>query len=133
MQQVMDRTGFDGNDIPNEIGRLTPEIISEAQSLLLAAIEKTNTIFDQLYTDYKGRIDPQINEELDKLDNLQSRHREYVQLSFENLQMGERKKDEVNRKIDHDFEEYTNWVTNTLEIEDKPYIRVVAVLAGVFA
>ena len=43
----------------------------------------------------------------------------------------ERKRSEQERMVDELFNRFTNWVTDTLEIQDNPYIRIVAVLEGI--
>ena len=37
---------------------------------------------------------------------------------------------EKERGVDELFEEFTNWVTDTLTIQDNPYIRVITVFSG---
>ena len=66
------------------------------------------------------------NEELDKLAELEGKHKDYQLSLFEN----ERRKNEEERKIDELFNSFTEWVTDTLEIKDNPYIRVIAVAMG---
>jgi hypothetical protein len=42
-----------------------------------------------------------------------------------------RKLEEKERSVDELFDRFTNWVTDTLTIQNNPYIRVVTVLMGV--
>jgi ATP-dependent helicase len=42
-----------------------------------------------------------------------------------------RKLEEKERSVDELFDRFTNWVTETLTIQNNPYIRVVTVLMGV--
>ena len=42
-----------------------------------------------------------------------------------------RKLEEKSRGVDKLFEEFISWVTETLTIQDNPYIRIIAVLTGV--
>ncbi len=35
------------------------------------------------------------------------------------------------REVDRIFDEFTEWVTDTLEIEDNPYLRIIAAVVGV--
>ena len=42
----------------------------------------------------------------------------------------ERKLEEKNRSVDELFDEFTDWVTETLTIQDNPYIRVISVFTG---
>ena len=54
-------------------------------------------------------------------------HKDYQLSLFES----ERKKSEQERMVDELFEKFINWVTDTLTIQNNPYIRIVAVLKGV--
>ena len=67
-------------------------------------------------------------EEVDKLIELQEKHKEYYQLTlFEH----ERKLKEQERRVDELFDQFMSWVKETLTIQNNPYIRVVSVLMGV--
>ena len=79
-----------------------------------------------LYREYNNRINPQINEELGKLSALKERHMDrQLQLFGEG-----RKLSEAQRRVEDLFDRYTNWVTDTLEIQDKPNIRILAAFVG---
>ena len=70
---------------------------------------------------------PLIDEEIDKLATLEEKHRDYQLSLFEN----ERKRSEQERKVDELFDKFTAWVTDTLSIQENPYIRIIAVIKGV--
>ena len=73
-------------------------------------------------------MEPLLDEEVEKLIALQSKHHQYYQLTlFEQ----ERKLEEKERSVDLLFDEFINWVTDTLTIQDNPYIRIITVLMGV--
>jgi hypothetical protein len=73
-------------------------------------------------------MNPLLDEEVDKLIELQNKHHEYYQMTlFEQ----KRKLEEKERSVDELFDRFTNWVTDTLTIQNNPYIRVVTVLMGV--
>ena len=83
---------------------------------------------DNHYKSYQRDIAPLLDEEVDKLISLQERHHEYYQMTlFEH----ERKLQEQSRRIDELFDQFTNWVRETLTIQNNPYIRIVAVVMGV--
>ena len=73
-------------------------------------------------------MNPLLDEEVDKLIELQNKHKEYYQITlFDN----QRKLEEKERSVGELFDCFTNWVTETLTIQNNPYIRVVTVLMGV--
>lgn len=72
-------------------------------------------------------LDPLLSEEINKLASLAEKHKYFQMSLFES----ERKKSEQERKVDELFDKFEKWVTESLSIEDRPYIRFVAVLVGV--
>lgn len=80
------------------------------------------------YSDYKNAVDPKICDEVDKLEKLEEKHHRFYQ---ESLFANHRDKEEKDREINDMFDELVQWVHDTLEIQDNPYIRVIAALKGV--
>lgn len=127
MNEVVQRTGLSGTNIPNTncIGEAE---ISAASSLLEDVVAEAKTYLGGYYKTYEQTMNPLLDEEVDKLIELQSKHHEYYQLTlFEQ----KRKLEEKERSVDELFDRFTNWVTETLTIQNNPYIRVVTVLMGV--
>ena len=125
MEEVISATGLGEARLPNP-GTASEETVAAACALLPDVVNHTRERLTELYREYNDRISPQIDEELEKLNELQERHKSY-QLS---LFSSERQKSEKERQVDQLFESYCNWVTDTLEIKDNPYIRVIAAAAG---
>ena len=73
-------------------------------------------------------MDPLLDKEVDKLINLQKKHHEYYRVKLSEY---ERKREEKERSVDKLFEEFIEWVKETLTIQDNPYIRIVAVFTEV--
>ena len=78
------------------------------------------------FQQYETRMTPLLDEEIDKLVELETKHKNYQLSLFES----ERKKSEQERLIDELFDKFTSWVTDALTIQNNPYIRIVAVLKG---
>lgn len=126
MKEVLRETGFRLENIPN-LANISVQRRKEAQELLPTVVEKAREVLGRHCDNYRQRVEPQISEEIDKLIKLQNRHKEYKLSLFEN----ERKKSEEERKVDRIFNQFIDWVTDTLEIENNPYLRIIAVLTGV--
>jgi len=126
IEQVIAKTGFGPIDLPNP-QNLTEQSKAQAEELLQFVVEEAKKVLERHYENYRQKINPQIDEEIDKLIELQDKHKAYQMSLFES----ERKKSEQERKVDEIFTEFTNWVKDTLEIENNPYLRIVAVLTGV--
>lgn len=127
MNEVVQKTGLSNPKIPNTncIGKGE---ISAASSLLRDVVSQAKVHLNEHYNRYLTEMNPLLDEEVDKLIALQGKHKEYYQTTlFEH----ERKRQEQERRVDELFDQFTNWVKETLTIQNNPYIRVVSVLMGV--
>ena len=125
MNEVMTMTKFGSGDLPNR-NVVTQQMQQDVTTILPMVVEKAKNIMQRHCDLYMKRINPQINGELDKLSTLQQKHKNYQLSLFED----ERRKTERERKIDKIFENFVDWVKDTLEIENNPYIRIIAVMIG---
>ena len=127
MAEVVQKVGLSNARIPNT-GCVGETELSTASQLLPEVVEQAKMYMDNHYKSYQRDIAPLLDEEVDKLISLQERHHEYYQMTlFEH----ERKLQEQSRRIDELFDQFTNWVRETLTIQNNPYIRIVAVIMGV--
>ncbi len=127
MKEVKTLTKIDENNIPN-LNALEKEQIQEAESLLPSVVKQAYILMNKHYKEYKANVDPLINEELDKLAELQNRHRLHWE---ESLASQHKKREQALRRVDKIFEDFVCWVRDTLEIQDAPYIRVLGTITGV--
>lgn len=125
MNEMLNHTGFRNTRIPNS-GSLSEEDIRQAQALLPDVVERAKEYLNGYYQDYQSRINPLLDEEIDKLAELEARHKDYQLSLFES----ERKKSEQERMVDELFNKFTTWVTDTMSIQNNPYIRIIAVMKG---
>lgn len=126
MNDVLTNTKLSRNNLPNR-NLVTEEKIAEATALLKTVVPDAQEALKRHYTEYNNEMNPKIYAELDKLSELEQRHKNYQMSLFED----ERRKSEKERMVETIFNNFVDWVKDTLEIEDNPYIRVVAVLTGV--
>ena len=137
MDEMIAATGFDKGQLPN-LGGVSGETAATCEALLSEVIAQARKIMSGVYQDYKEkteRIDGPIYTEMQKLDALKDRHMHHVWEKYEQLSMfgKERKRDQEVRHIDELFGEFFTWVKESMEIQDNPYIRVIAVFTGVKA
>ena len=127
MNEVVQKTGLSNPKIPNTdcIGN---DEISAASSLLGDVVAQAKVYLDEHYNRYQAEMSPLLDEEVDKLIELQEKHKKYYQLT---LCEHERKLQEQERRVDELFDRFVSWVKETLTIQNNPYIRVVSVLMGV--
>lgn len=126
MNELLKRASLRNVDIPNS-NALTQENVSEAASLLPDVVSHAQEHMQMFFEQYSDRINPLLDEELDKLSSLEEKHKSYQLSLFDS----ERKKSEQERIVDELFDKFINWVTDTLSIQNNPYIRIVTVLKGV--
>ena len=127
MNEMVQRTGLRGAPIPNT-NAVTEEVIQLSEVLLDEVVDRAKDYLHSKYLTYQERMNPLLDEEVDKLIELQNKHHQYYQMTlFEQ----ERKLEQKERSIDELFERFIAWVTDTLTIQNNPYIRIAAVLTGV--
>jgi len=127
MAEVVQKTGIYNFKNPN-LDSIGAAELSAASSILTDVVGEAEKHLAEHYQRYLQEMGPKLDEEVDKLIALQEKHRKYVQ---EKLFEKERKMKEEERRVDDLFDQFTNWVKETLTIQNNPYIRIVAVLMGV--
>ena len=127
MDEVIQKTKISNMSIPNtkSIGETE---VSTANNLCESVVAQAKTYLEDCYKNYENKISPMLNEELDKLADLETRHKEYYQMTLFDK---ERKLQEKERSVEVLFNQFADWVTETLTIQNNPYIRIVTVLMGV--
>lgn len=127
MEEVVQKAGLRSARIPNT-NCITNQSIVAASSLLHDVVTQAKTYLTERYQQYQAEMNPKLDAEVDKLIELQEKHKEYYQTTlFEH----ERQLQEQERRVDKLFDDFTNWVIETLTIQNNPYIRIVSVLMGV--
>lgn len=126
MEEVMNTSKLRKEDLPNR-NVITDQDIRKATMLLPNVIDQAKLYMAKNAASYQETMGCKLDEELGKLAGLEERHNEQLSLFSEGSQ-----KDARRRYVDKLFSEFENWVTETLTIQaDNPYIRIVAILAGV--
>lgn len=137
MAEMLSATGFNKGQLPN-VGGISNEDALSCEALLAQVIAQAREIMSKFCHDYKEKtdhIDGPIFTEMQKLETLKDRHMRHLSEKYEQLSVfdKERKQEQEARHIDELFEEFFAWVKDTMEIQDNPYIRVIAVFTGVNA
>ena len=126
MQDVVAETKLNKEYLTNA-QKIKDTHVRKATSLLPDVIRQAQAYMEKHADEYKSVMDPKLNQELEKLHELEGRYTEQISLFHEG-----RAKDAKQRDIDKLFDEFVNWVTDTLTIQkDNPYLKVVAVVSGV--
>ena len=130
MSEVMQKIHL--NSKLANVNRVTEKQILNGQSMLQDVVSEAKKVMQQKCEEYRAETEPYIYEETQRLLDLEERHKD-AQLSIFDIStaFGERKKSEKEREINKMFNDFSDWEKDTLEIENNPYIRIVAVVTGV--
>ncbi len=130
MSEVLQKTHMNVK-APNT-QQVSDQQIEKGQALLSDVVAHAQKLMTDKCSEYKEKIDPYVYDEMERLEQLKARHKE-AQLSLSDLGVKglDRKRSEKEREIDSIFENFMDWEKDTLEIEENPYIRIIAVVTGV--
>ena len=115
-EELLKRTRLAEEPIPNR--GVGPEFASELarlQDLLPDAVDWAKTWLDDHRRAFEKEIDEKLNRELEALEALRRRRLE---------------RSTGQQQIEQVFDDYLEWVQETMTLERQPYIKVVGVLAG---
>lgn len=126
MQDTVAETKLKQKSLTNA-QRIQDENIRKATALLPDVIKQAQFYMEKHAEEYEAVMNPKLNQELAKLDELEKRYGEEISLFQEG-----RLKSKKQREIDELFDSFVDWVTETLTIEkNNPYLKVLAVICGV--
>jgi hypothetical protein len=94
--------------------------------LLPKAIEEAKVFMFNEYTFFEKEINKKLEHHHDELEKLKERHLGQLELDFSQKS----KKLEQERHIKKIFDNYYDWIEETMTPEKEPYIQVIAVLCG---
>ena len=134
MDKVIAMTRFDDADQPNS-DRVTEEDTQSVSQLLPEVVHHALSLMTSTFKAYKDLSEDSILAELGKLEALKARHESHLQEKYEQLSFfgKEKRQDAEQRHIEKIFKEFYTWVDESMEIENVPYIRIIAAFMGVEA
>jgi hypothetical protein len=108
--------------------------LDDLKKILPAVVGKARERMSQCRAEYVERVMPQLDTHTARLDELRNKRFDQLELRFAGeTQISTRqlnKKERERREIEKVFNDWQTWVEETMKTEDKPYIRIVAVLRG---
>jgi superfamily II DNA or RNA helicase len=131
LSSVLERTGFGATQHANSG---VPVNLPALQDLLPQAVERATAFMSSLWKDFDTNLTEKLQTQLNELERLKKRKlealdRRLAQNSLPEKRLREKRESET-RAIEKIFASYWDWVDQTMTTEDKPYIRVAAVLKG---
>lgn len=122
LDTFLETTGFGKKQLPNP---KKPVDIPPLQKNLKGVILRAKEVMTLKYKTFEQDIAPGLNRHLDRLRELEQRHAKHIQKDI--FTGSAEKRDWKLRQVEAVFKEYTDWISDTLQPEDSPYIKVVAV------
>ncbi len=128
---LLARTGLAKQAFPNPGEEVDMESL---QRLLPEAVARAKEWMTRQRKAFEDAINDKLNEHLRALERLKKRQFIQLEIRFESSSSRQKlalgRKEKERREIDRVFDEYLNWIEDTMTTEDNPYIQVVAVLKG---
>ena len=128
-ETIIERTGMGKKGLSNMD---KPVKLESLEKLLPEAVKEARTWMTEERNKFENHINAKLNEYLETLEKL--RKKQFVQLEFkfeasrQSEKLIQSRKEKEKREIDIIFDEYLDWVQETMSTEDNPYIQVIAVL-----
>lgn len=135
LDEVLVRTRF-GENHPNPSGDFDATAI---EALFAETVECLTVHLSEARDEFRKRTEPQLKRQLDKLSAFLDSRTQQLELEFEqSIQKGlsstrehrKQKKEREQREIRKQHDDYKNWITETMETEDAPSIRLFAVFGN---
>jgi superfamily II DNA or RNA helicase len=102
------------------------------QTLLPRAIEKAKQHFTHVRDVAMEKIDDKLYQQLEILDKLKAKHIQQLEMQFEDTTIARvaNKKQSEQERVTKLFDNYVEWIKDTMTTEKQPYIQVVSVFTG---
>ena len=124
--EMLQRLSLGKKELPNITEQ---EEIERLQRHVPEAVEWARAYMSDYHRDFVKRTMPKLQEQLNRLEKLKKN--QYKQLSlFDSSPQNLSRRQQRQREIDRIFLEYKTWIRETMTAEDKPYLRLIAVLSG---
>jgi superfamily II DNA or RNA helicase len=121
LESILNRTGLK-KGLPNSGN--DSEKLSTLKMHLPDVVSQVKKQMTQLRKHFEDENRPKLNAQLEKLKILESKH--FEQLDLVTLLGNQR--EEERKAIHSRFEEYRQWVNDSMNTEDNPYIQIVAAI-----
>ncbi|MBF0177681.1 MAG: DEAD/DEAH box helicase [Magnetococcales bacterium] len=131
LQPLLTRTGLGSRPIPNRSAFLDDFFLGQ---LLPKAVKKAQQWMQEQRKIFEDAINPKLEKHVRDLDRLRGCQMRQLELKFDDIEQPAKiilsRKEEEKRRIDRLFDEYLDWVQETMTTEEQAYIQVAAVLVG---
>jgi hypothetical protein len=130
-RSVVEQTGLSEDKLPNRAAAVDTDTLQEQ---IPEAVEAARTWMLRRRSEVEATLNEKLQTQLDRLEELKARHEQQLEMQFAQSDRPEAiiegQKQKRQREIDRIFDDFFEWVENTMTTEDQAYIQVVAVLTG---
>jgi superfamily II DNA or RNA helicase len=124
LTDVMQRTRFGHDEIPNPAAGRD---LSTLQALIGPSVDAMRNELKLARREFDSAIRPELDRQLERLASFRDARNSQLELRFER---SDARRDAEKRKVADLYEQYRNWIRDTLATEDHPSIRVAAIFIG---
>jgi ERCC4-related helicase len=122
-EELLNITSLNIKKFPNSASEFDTIFIKENLNVAINKAKENIVLKREKYND---EMDTKILNKLEELDKLKARHLGQLELDLGQ----ESKKLEKQKEIEKIFEDYHNWIKDSMEIEKEPFIQVISALRG---
>ncbi len=123
LDNVFEQTQVSSKKFPNSA---TDYDLSDIENNLHVAIDESTKYIQNLRDQFETDLITKFVEYEEELNKLKERHLGQLEMDFNQ----ESKRLEKQRDVEKIFKDYHQWIKDSMEIENEPFIQVIAVLKG---
>jgi len=123
LDEVFTQTQINSKKFPNSANDYD---LSDIEQNLSIAIEESTKYIQNLRDTFETNLITKFVEYEEELDKLKQRHLGQLEMDFDQKS----KKLDKQKEIEDVFKDYHQWIKDSMEIENEPFIQVIAVLKG---
>ena len=110
-------------DSQEALAQLMPAVVEEARRHIVAR-----------RNEFKSEINAKLDEELKALDELRARRFAQLELKLEQSEQSvaqrSHREERARRDIDEVFDDYLEWIQDTMATEEKPWLKIICAMVG---
>ena len=129
--EVLARSNLQRRQFPN---RSNSDDTAALEALLPKAVDAGREWMRRCREEFQQEIRPKLQRQLAELDRLRTRRMAELERRYgpdgQLTQLIQGQKDQKRRESEQLFQDYCDWIEDTLETGETPYLQVVAVLTG---
>jgi hypothetical protein len=131
LSDILERTQLGRNPFPNRQETIDTALL---ETLLPEAVKNGRKWISQRRKEFEELVNPKLDAHFNALKKLRAKQHQQVELRFaditETATISQQRREREKRSIDTLFDDYLQWIEDTLTTEDRAYVQVVAVLCG---